>query len=337
MYHPRFKGTHYEAGVKYGQLMKKNGVDIMQFAKLPQDQLTFGLLCIKEYERYYPEVLQQITGLADGIGIDSKIFAAWLFCMYCYTNDNWCTTMVFKDENTTMMARTSDFATVIRKLTESAYYQLKESLAFIANSTAIVQMEDGVNEYGLAVGLNFILPHKIKPGLNAGFLVRYFLEKCRTVKEVIEEVKKLPIASSQIITAIDQSGDMVAIECNCEEIAFRYPDGNQSFLVSANDFICESMKKYKVKDIADEIHSMERYTTGITALAKNDYSLAFAKKLLSGTYGFMCQYKKGAGFDTIWASIYDIKQKKIYRAEGNPSRTNFKKDNRLDTIWNKQI
>jgi len=236
-----------------------------------------------------------------------------------------------------MMARTSDFATVIRKLTESAYYQLKESLAFIANSTAIVQMEDGVNEYGLAVGLNFILPHKIKPGLNAGFLVRYFLEKCRTVKEVIEEVKKLPIASSQIITAIDQSGDMVAIECNCEEIAFRYPDGNQSFLVSANDFICESMKKYKVKDIADEIHSMERYTTGITALAKNDYSLAFAKKLLSGTYGFMCQYKKGAGFDTIWASIYDIKQKKIYRAEGNPSRTNFKKDNRLDTIWNKQI
>jgi len=96
MYHPRFKGTYYEAGVKYGQLMKKNGVDIMQFAKLPQDQLTFGLLCIKEYERYYPEVLQQITGLADGIGIDSKIFAAWLFCMYCYTNDNWSTTMVLR-------------------------------------------------------------------------------------------------------------------------------------------------------------------------------------------------------------------------------------------------
>lgn len=85
--------------------------------------------------------------LADGMKIDSQKFAVWLFCVYCYANDNWCTTMVFKDNTATMMARTSDFAIVIKKLTESAYYQLEDCLAFVVNSTAMVQMEDGINEY----------------------------------------------------------------------------------------------------------------------------------------------------------------------------------------------
>ena len=45
-------------------------------------------------------------------------------------------------------------------------------------------MEDGINEYGLAVGLTSVAPTKIKPGINAGMLLRLFLEKCKSVTEL---------------------------------------------------------------------------------------------------------------------------------------------------------
>ena len=37
-------------------------------------------------------------------------------------------------------------------------------------------------------------------------------------------------------------------------------------------------------------------------------------------FGFMCQYDRKLDADTVWSVIYDIKNKKIYRVEGNPSR-----------------
>ena len=40
----------------------------------------------------------------------------------------------------------------------------------------------------------------------------------------------------------------------------------------------------------------------------------------------MCQYGKKLNFDTIWSSVFDISKKRIYRAEGNPTKARFKED-----------
>ena len=89
-------------------------------------------------------------------------------------------------------------------------------------------MEDGVNEYGLATGLTFVYPKIRKAGLNAGMLVRYFLEKCRTVEEVLEKIKNLPIASAQTITLADKTGAMAVIECNSEKVKIIFPEKNKN-------------------------------------------------------------------------------------------------------------
>ena len=49
----------------------------------------------------------------------------------------------------------------------------------------------------------------------------------------------------------------------------------------------------------------------------------------AGSMAFLCQYKKSLDFDTIWASVFDITGQRIYLADGNPGRTKFKEDNRL--------
>ena len=48
----------------------------------------------------------------------------------------------------------------------------------------------------------------------------------------------------------------------------------------------------------------------------------------------MCQYDRKTNADTVWSVIYDIKNKKVYRVEGNPSRKKLKENLRLKfNVW----
>ncbi len=66
------------------------------------------------------------------------------------------------------------------------------------------------------------------------------------------------------------------------------------------------MQEYQFNGV-DDVHSHERYETLVNAFANSkDYSLDFIKNLLSGKMGFMCQYDRKQGLDTVWSSIYDL-------------------------------
>ena len=70
------------------------------------------------------------------------------------------------------------------------------------------------------------------------------------------------------------------------------------------------------------------YQTDLKSQTIED-GIMFSKDLLSGKYGFMCQYDKKLNFDTIWASIFNLTSSEIYRAEGNPGRTKYLMDERF--------
>lgn len=90
------------------------------------------------------------------------------------------------------------------------------------------------------------------------------------------------------------------------------------------------MKEYNNYHV-DNWRAEERYFTSYNALKenRNNFSIKLTKDILSGKYGFMCQYDRKTNADTVWSVIYDIKNKKIYRVEGNPSRKQFKEDKRM--------
>ena len=80
----------------------------------------------------------------------------------------------------------------------------------------------------------------------------------------------------------------------------------------------------------EDLFSHKRYQVLKDVLSKHkNQDFAFIKNLLSGKYGFMCQYDRKLGADTVWSSIYLLNKNKIYRCEGNPSRKKYKSDERL--------
>ncbi len=336
MYHGRFRGLHYEAGFKYGQMLKKHGVIIKGSPTftITDEMKDFAKKCITIYNKYYPEVLEEIQGMADGQNNHLSVLTNILFPMYCFQPDNHCTAFAVSDGEHIFLGKNSDFLVSIEKLYMNCLYALDGVYAFNGNTTAFIQIEDGMNAKGLAAALTFLYPHVRKPGLNAGMLIRYILEKCSTVDEAIMALKELPIASAQTITLADSLGKIAVVECNSLKMEIIYPIIGEKFVATANCFNSETMKEFKTPKGVDSWRSEERYLTAHNALAQQgkNYSLQFCESLLSGKYGFICQYDRKKNADTVWSAIYDVKNTRFYRAEGNPSRKKFVEDIRMKSF-----
>lgn len=297
---------------------------------MTEERKLFAKQCLPIYQKYYPEICEEIKGLSDGQHILYVDMYTFLLSMYCFDFQNKCTCIAFANQDSIVLGRNSDFLVELEKLYMNCIYQLDGVYAFTGNTTAFIEMEDGVNEYGLAIGLTFVYPKKIKSGLNAGMLVRYLLEKCQSTQEALIALKGLPIASSQTLTIVDRKGDMAIVECNCEHVIVIKPKDNENYVVSTNQFCSYEMKKYRHKDI-DDWKSDIRYSVAYeTMKTYNDcLSIDIIQDILKGKNGFMCQYDRKLGADTVWSVIYDVKNLKILRVEGNPSRKQYKQDQRF--------
>ena len=334
MYHAHFKGTHYKAGFRWGSLLLRHKNIILEHIpfEITQERIAYALSCIPVYERFYPEILDEIQGLADGQAVDVHALQAVLFSMYAMPPTCNCSCFASMTKDGILLGRNSDFLTAMEKLNQNVIYELTDGVySFTGNTTAFVEIEDGINEYGLAIGLTSVYPFRKQPGFNAGLLVRYLLEKCKRVSEAIFMVKALPVASAQTLTLADLTGDMAVIEHNSERLEIIRPAGDpSSFVCATNTFHHPDMKIYNNPEI-DNWFAETRFQTLASALSDSDNisELIFAKELLSGKHGFLCQYDRNTGKDTAWSVVYDLKGHRIYRAEGNPSRKNYKEDSRF--------
>jgi predicted choloylglycine hydrolase len=341
MYHPRLNGNHYDMGRKMGSIFKKNQAVFP--IKLDPFQTKHGRASGRLLRKYFPEAAEEIQGVTDTIGYDNDVFTSWMMCMgSCLDIDNGdcvevrgCTAFSFSHNGQIFHARNNDLPPFMKDISKSVYYRPQNGNSFILNTSSFINGEEGVNDCGLVAAMTFVLPKsdEIKPGINSVFLVRYILEKCKTVDEGIDALKRLPIASSCNIILTDISAKMVVAECNPLKVNLRYHETSKTgknFIITVNHFLSEEMWKHDGSD-RNVYLSEERYQTVYNALLGIDCSdgVAYAKEILSGKYGFICQYDKQLHFDTIWSSVFDISDKKIYRAEGNPLKTKLKEDTRL--------
>lgn len=333
MYHSRFRGNHYEIGFHWGSLLASHKNIILDNVPYPitEERMQFADACIPIYEKFFPEILEEIKGLADGQKCSLKKLQAFLLSMYAMPPACSCSCFAVSNENHILLGRNSDFLTALEKTNLNVIYNFtSNSYSFTGNTTSFIEIEDGINEKGLAVGLTSIYPPAVKPGFNAGLLLRFFLEKCQTTEEVIYRAKNLPISSAQTFTVADTSGDIAVLECYCNGIEVIQPAAMKNYVCATNLF--HSLKLQHLNNPqTDSWDSNRRNETLGAVLSKcsEKMSLEEAADLLSGKKGFLCQYDRKTGKDTVWSVIYDLKNHKIYRTEKNPSRQAYREDNRF--------
>mgnify|MGYP000099200162 CR=1 FL=1 len=61
MYHAHFRGTHYEAGFRWGSLLLKHKNIILENIpfEITQERIDYALSCLPIYEKYYHEIVEK--------------------------------------------------------------------------------------------------------------------------------------------------------------------------------------------------------------------------------------------------------------------------------------
>lgn len=332
MYHTKFRGTHYDIGHKYGSALRKSGkfiLDNVPFS-LGKEQTAFAAACLPYYEQYFPEILQEIRGLAEGQQCPEEKMQTVLFCMYCLVPSCHCSHFAVRNKEHVLFGRNSDFLTSLEKLyINNIYHSAGTSYSFTGNTTSFIQMEDGVNEQGLAIGLTMVQTHAVSPGLNAGMILRLLLEKCADVPEALTMIRELPTASGHTFILADHHGNIALAECCPKSMEIVFSKEPEAFVCATNLFHTASMQKYNCT-VLDNWQAEERYQTLLGTLTDrySTFHTADAQTLLSGQNGFLCQYDRKTGKDTVWSVVYEALERRLYRAEGNPSRKMFREDTR---------
>mgnify|MGYP001771266488 FL=1 len=337
MIQERFVGNHYECGFRFGSLLAERGNFILEQIpfSITEERLQFAAACLPVYKKYFPKILEEIRGIAEGQRCPAERLQAVLFSMYAMPPACRCSCFAVSNGTEILFGRNSDFLTELQDNNRNVQYCFSDgSHAFYGNTTSFVQMEDGVNEKGLAAGLTSVYPPSgasgplIAPGMNAGLLLRFFLERCASVEEALAWLKRLPVSSAQTFTLADAGGKIAVAECFAGGLKVIRPEKEtmrkQAFACATNLFYSEELKRFNEPGI-DTWEAGPRYQTMQRALEAEagEMVLSDALDLLSGRKGFLCQYDRRTGKDTVWSVVYDLKRRKIYEAYGNPSRCEF--------------
>ncbi len=329
MYKPRLKGNHYEMGNHYGALLYSKGLRLDQLVACDEEKLKFGIESLKICEAVYPNIIDEIKGMADGLHLSYESLGTFIITAGAFAFDIGCSNLAIKSNGKVYFGRNHDMFTVLKKTTESALYRPDDGYYFVGQGDALIGKEDGVNEHGLAVGMNFVYPKSIKPGLNFLIIVRMLLETCKSTDEAVEVLVKLPCMTSHNIMLADKSGKMAVVEMCSERTRVRYAKGN--YISSTNHFNHPEMIAFEDRPQDNWFMTKDRLTCMESALEDlKEVNLSDIQAILSGRKGNLCNYDKKLKFDTLWSFSAELTSLEIERTEGNPARAKFKKESRLD-------
>lgn len=329
MYHPRLYGTHAEIGQRYGKVLSDNGFRVSDLPALGVGANWAETEAI--VRAIYPEVLEEMRAFAEACQGSYQRFADFVFGMGVTQDAPKCTCFAVTSGETTFFARNHDNFLTLKPFCQSSLLAPSGFHAFIGNSDTLIGVEDGVNEKGLAVGITFVGGGQHKPGINFILAVRCVLEKCSTVTEAVAMLSEMPFSTYQNFILADQTGQKVVLEASPARVQVREPERDEDFIVATNNFRLPEMLPLEQVTDRNWYQSLTRYETVSTALRTMNTGLGLqeCQEILGGRHGFVCQYSRASGFDSLWSTAVDLKSLSIHFAEGNPGRVKYKPETRL--------
>ena len=319
------RGTHWEMGFQWGARLAERGLRLLDHVpfSLTAERRAFAAACRPAYEQHFPAALEELEGLAAGQSCAREDLETVLFTTYALPPACCCSCLAVSNGNGVFFGRNSDFLTALEPYNTHVTYQFSHgAIPFTGNTTSFVQMEDAVNARGLAIGLTSVYTPRPRPGLNAGMVLRLLAETCATTAEALDRLRALPLASCQTLTLADTAGDIAVAECGPEGVRVERPGG--PFVCATNLF--HSGLADPLPPGLDTWRAAERYDTMRRVLEREGETITSSgvQALLAGRKGFLCQYDRTTGQDTVWSVACDLTRRNYLLAEGNPGRTAFR-------------
>ena len=206
----------------------------------------------KVYEKYYPEIFEQIKGQAAATSRSEKqiLWDEVGVSVMTYKNSlkrqpRGCTIFSVRQGKEIFVGRNYDWLPRTRMIFEKCQVCLENRHAYFAFSDRGTWpghlgrkdwdyfIEDAVNDQGLYLGLTFAHIDKWNYGLRSSHFIRLAAEKCSTVEDVLKLVKKVPLCHPQNFLVADKLGNSVIIEHYARDYEIIRPDA-RGILIKTN-------------------------------------------------------------------------------------------------------
>ncbi|MFI8575436.1 C45 family autoproteolytic acyltransferase/hydrolase [Rossellomorea aquimaris] len=198
------------------------------------------------YTTFAPHLLEELEGLAQGLGI-SPGRAAALFSGYDVpkTEAMGCSALLTSE----YYVRNYDFSPALYDGIFSLV-QADQAFATAGYNLQILGRHDGVNEKGLVAGLHFVSHDGYAKGVSPWAAIRMVLDQCSTVDEAVAMMKEIPHSACYNFSLGDRKGNMAEVEANSENVLVRY---GESTLACVNHFQDDRLTSKNRESIAGSI------------------------------------------------------------------------------------
>lgn len=214
----RLSGDARSRGVQHGEQCRQA---LWQFAddhlcrlNLLSD-VTFSLAALEEkigrYRRivthWLPDIAQEIDGLA--VGAQMPVALAWLLQLrrevlgYNRINTGGDCTTLSSLASEPWLAQTVDLNGNLDDFIHILACQGTRIPARVLSFGGLLGYL-GINQAGLAVGLNMVLGGKWEPGIPPYLAIRHILDTCASAEKALEVLTRLPLSSSRAFTLCDR-------------------------------------------------------------------------------------------------------------------------------------
>ena len=152
MLHTQLHGTHWQIGFQLGAGLARDGHFILDAVPFPitPARLEFARTCLPLCRRWFPAALEELRGLAQGQGCAPDELAGVLFSMYAMPPGPCCSCFALRRGRGALFGRNSDFLTELEEHNANCLYRFSDGgYSFVGNTTSFLQMEDGVNQFGM--------------------------------------------------------------------------------------------------------------------------------------------------------------------------------------------
>jgi predicted choloylglycine hydrolase len=328
MHEITLRGTYSEMGEELGKLLRKNNYKPPPVA---EERLELARGCESALEEYAPNLLEEIDAVVGAGKYEETSLKAFELSLGPYPE--WgCSIFAVSGNHTTtgsvIFARNYDWESESQDLFTLFRTYPKGALASLSCTDLLVGRYGGVNEAGLAIGLTAIPgSRKDYPGIMLHLVVRWVLDNCRTVKDAISFIEKIPHVRGNNYLVADLQGDTALVQACPENVEVVDPvDG---LVVATNHFQTPDMKVFETdKYIPPSSVPRLEFIREWFRNRQGKIDMLQAQRVLSGKLSAgdgVCQNFEweGVRFGTIWAWTHETGRRSVQIADGLPCEEDF--------------
>lgn len=215
----QFKGNHYDFGIMQGELLLEGNLlpnRKKQWFSRPTHRFHIDEAKYKQImEQFSPQILEEIVGLQETVGMtfgDAVRYFGGYYLEYVRSGCSIFTTKEYMVRNYDNDPLTYEGRLVLYAPSDGGY-------ATVGPSMQVTGRMDGINEYGLVMGYNFINTKQSEDGFMCNMIGRMVLETCKTVDEAIRLLERIPHRHSFSYPLLDVTGTSVVVEASPRKIA----------------------------------------------------------------------------------------------------------------------